>query len=691
MKRPLYFALIIFAVCVGSVGALFSWIAPILVLLCFVFRAVLARSASTKALSATVQLALFLCCVVGELTLNWGQSGFLRFSAGMLLYVFCLRTFQHERSGERMQVGVISLLPIAVLAYRSEVWISLSLLLVFIILYAAHLMEQTGEKSSAGLHFGRTRSSAWRRLSRVAKGYLLFTLLAGAGVFLVLPRFGNDLANPAAANPRSAYNEGNLDLQKSGRVQSDPMLLFSADLPANADGYYWRMQTQSSFDGKRWLADAYVANRQQDSAWTQLLERLRSYQRRRVTLEFTRPWPHTRIPSLAKTHAIEPVAGEGFAYRLAQDSASNWFRINNRRSQSLMGYSLLWEDSERILDSGEKQLNSKVWPYGRTKEPKITDLANKIVGAERSPLIVAALVSEYLKSHYHYSLDLPERGQWPVSDFLFEQKSGHCEVFAASMAALLSTLELRSRLVTGYYSAEVREGRNFVRNAHAHAWVEVYDGAGAWHRFDPTASSAGFSTPSAWVIFNDRFTNYRNSILFRYLKKHWPKAILMLLMCVGVSLAFSWMRCWPRRGCAKCAYASVFVMALCMLYSIWQGMFGLFIFCLHPLLFLGIVFARKAFKPELSRQRAIESYLAFISLWQARDGNSELMASSLESQRRYAVDKGLDNTVSYLDAYASWRFGADMGKAKLSMVYGFLRNAKKEVRKMQRNAELNLP
>jgi hypothetical protein len=85
----------------------------------------------------------------------------------------------------------------------------------------------------------------------------------------------------------------------------------------------------------------------------------------------------------------------------------------------------------------------------------------------------------------------------PVYDFLFNQKSGHCELFASAMAVLLRTIGIPARVVNGYRGGQWVPYGSFyiVRQKNAHCWVEVFFDRDrdplnrneiGWVRFDPT-------------------------------------------------------------------------------------------------------------------------------------------------------------------------------------------------------------
>jgi len=96
----------------------------------------------------------------------------------------------------------------------------------------------------------------------------------------------------------------------------------------------------------------------------------------------------------------------------------------------------------------------------------------------------------------------------PIVDFLLNKKKGHCEYYASALAMLLRSMNIPTRLVSGYRPSEYNEiGRYFpVQQKHAHVWVEAYFtveeleqsfmsemvpdwvDTGMWVRLDPTPS-----------------------------------------------------------------------------------------------------------------------------------------------------------------------------------------------------------
>ncbi len=94
----------------------------------------------------------------------------------------------------------------------------------------------------------------------------------------------------------------------------------------------------------------------------------------------------------------------------------------------------------------------------------------------------------------------------PVATFLFTNKSGHCEFFAAAMVAMCDTISLPARIVTGFYVDRWNDMTNkyIVLERDAHAWVEVETDPMAWVAFDPTPSSLGSPTQQLGMSIVER-------------------------------------------------------------------------------------------------------------------------------------------------------------------------------------------
>ncbi|MBL9140577.1 MAG: DUF4129 domain-containing protein, partial [Phycisphaerae bacterium] len=98
-------------------------------------------------------------------------------------------------------------------------------------------------------------------------------------------------------------------------------------------------------------------------------------------------------------------------------------------------------------------------------------------------------------------------GEDPNVSFLTRYKFGHCEFFASALAALCRSSGVEARVVTGYLVSEYDEGSSeyVVRQANAHAWVEVRTGEWQWTTFEPSPTEALLATQNANRSWLDRF------------------------------------------------------------------------------------------------------------------------------------------------------------------------------------------
>jgi len=185
-------------------------------------------------------------------------------------------------------------------------------------------------------------------------------------------------------------------------------------------------------------------------------------------------------------------------------------------------YLISVEDSLPQLEtesSERKTLTELTWTGGTNSArfPGLLALRDQILesAALASPMEKALLLEDYLASsgRFTYSL-LPKvnraNGLDPIEDFAANHRTGNCQYFASTLAIMLRSMGLPSRIVIGFRPAEYNEvGHYFaVRQRHAHTWVEVHldvdelqVGAldiptstirhGLWLRLDPTPTGSG--------------------------------------------------------------------------------------------------------------------------------------------------------------------------------------------------------
>jgi hypothetical protein len=134
----------------------------------------------------------------------------------------------------------------------------------------------------------------------------------------------------------------------------------------------------------------------------------------------------------------------------------------------------------------------RLYLHTRKLDPRISQLAHEITRNAPTPYDKARAIEGYLKSEFHYTLDLKPTEGDPLSAFLFNTREGHCEYFASAMVIMLRTLEIPARIVNGFQMGEYNELNDMytVRESDAHSWVEAYfPHTDSWIEFDPTPAA----------------------------------------------------------------------------------------------------------------------------------------------------------------------------------------------------------
>ena len=479
------------------------------------------------------------------------------------------RALSHSKTTERVQIGVLTIIPLVCLAIDMPALEFLAFLAVyFSILFGFLIRQSMVEPTTGSLGFvsGRvqgiviSRGQFWRTIAFLA----LIAFGVGGLLFLLVPRWGADAPVPGLEQPRGSFPDVALD--KTGKINLDTSLMFRANVPIHPEGYYWRIDVQDAFDGTNWRSLSATVRHAGDISMSSELP---------YTLEFVREWRDYRIPSIEGTIRISKLPdAQDSEVRFYEDSLGLWRRWGWKRGEPLMGYQFYLDDAKKegtrrqhylLSHFGElfafiggrdlfKQVPDMasqprmIWPSKR-REPlswlRLAKMAQDIVGDASNNREKADRIRDYLKTHYQYSLERPPREGSIVEDFLFRQKFGHCEVFSTTMAVLLAILNVPVHNVTGFVSSEFRDGYNHVRSAHAHSWVEVYTD-NHWEIYDPTPSGAQQVQVNWLIRIDDWFASYQPRDLYLWVKSHialfGSGLAILVLLCILAMRLMKWFR-----------------------------------------------------------------------------------------------------------------------------------------------------
>ena len=124
-----------------------------------------------------------------------------------------------------------------------------------------------------------------------------------------------------------------------------------------------------------------------------------------------------------------------------------------------------------------------------------------IKGVPADPYDQALAIEQHLRDPalFQYTLNPPQNpdpNTWNVVYFLTTSHKGYCQYFASAMGSMLRSLNIPTRLVSGYGpgTARAQSGRagqrqEEVTTSDAHNWVEAYFPGYGWIPFEPTPPS----------------------------------------------------------------------------------------------------------------------------------------------------------------------------------------------------------
>jgi transglutaminase-like putative cysteine protease len=141
------------------------------------------------------------------------------------------------------------------------------------------------------------------------------------------------------------------------------------------------------------------------------------------------------------------------------------------------------------LPSGNRRRDLQLPANGN---PHARQLASKWRRNLDSPkAIVQHALAHFADGDYYYTLKpAPLDDDNGIDEFLFQTQSGFCGHYASAFAFLMRAAGVPAHIVTGYEGGEHNPVDHYwtIRDARAHAWVEVWLAGVGWKRVDPTAA-----------------------------------------------------------------------------------------------------------------------------------------------------------------------------------------------------------
>jgi hypothetical protein len=372
-------------------------------------------------------------------------------------------------------------------------------------------------------------------------------LVLGLACFLLVPvpdtpgQRGPFLSSATGTGPgrgTATYSASRLDLRTRGTLSDRPLL----DVPADS-APLWRSQIFGIYSGVAWSATSGRLQAVPGPPWTVGV-----------------PAGPTRSDHAVRRNAVddgatwmpaEPVQLDGAGGTVITDGAGT------ARSAGLPSYTVASSPQQRDPEvlrgaSTAGRVNTFWLQLPPSLPARVRDLSTQLTGAAGTRFDAVVAVETWLRANATYTLasPVPGPGEDAVDRFLFVDRTGFCEQFAAAETVLLRAAGIPARLATGLGGGVPgSHGRRVFRDKDLHAWVEVFYPGIGWSPSDPTAGvalargSAGASLRVRLAAQVDRLIRAAQSVP----GGRAGLALLLVLGAVTITLLARLYRPRPRR------------------------------------------------------------------------------------------------------------------------------------------------
>ncbi len=477
--------------------------------------------------------SLLLIFIIGDFF--YSGADFLPALIRAILLLITLRSLEYRRRRHDLQLVLLAVFIVVISGVLSmELTFALQVLLftplAMAILFTVNLSEtatpdekEIPDHPWSGFRWRWFLPRLWGALDRRMVGFsaLLFAgmALSATIMFVSLPRFELGQALPFMRLQSQQSFSGFSESVQFGDVVNiiqDNRMALRADINGErpAAPPYWRMLALDVYADRRFQVSesAREANRHFSDhrlqanfgeRQTEPGDRWTLYFEPSVARFLPLPGSFTQIRFQSRqdlvfnpwlqTLGLREVPGSVLFYQL--DGVSSMERIPATQADR----ALIARDPEASGLSGERA----AWRYPATTlavpDDEVTARSLQAIveeisgGEELSPHAFAMEATRWLQERHHYSLasSIPPGEGDPLVRWMLNGDGGHCELFAGALILLARQAGIPARMVTGFHGGDWNGFENYymVRNANAHAWVELFDGVGYWWRFDPTPAS----------------------------------------------------------------------------------------------------------------------------------------------------------------------------------------------------------
>jgi transglutaminase-like putative cysteine protease len=501
------------------------------------------------------------------------SRAFLPATVHLVMFAVVIRTFSLRRDRDDTMLAILAFLMVLASAVLTVDSIFLLFFAGFMMMAVVTFILMEMRRSGRAANFQARHSTDAHEhrhlafsLARLTPVLVLMILIAGGAMFFVLPRMSAGyLGGYSFGNNFSTGFSDRVQLGQIGQIQQSNAVVMHIQIDGDRVGRYdlhWRGVALANFDGKDWSnpRQRYVLEREADSGFDVPI-----FSQGIASLRAGQHATSARASHFIHYHVLmEPIGPNVFflapwarrvsgTYRmLAIDAGGGIFNLDSQHAVTI------YEADSDIATPSPAQLRaaSNAVPDFASAylqlpplDPRIQQLAAQISSSASNNYDKTSALEAYLKSHYGYTLQLLRTPVAdPLANFLFDRKQGHCEYFAASMAVMLRTLQIPSRVVNGFRSDEFNDvtGNYVVRAKDAHSWVEAYFPSYGWVTFDPTPGGAS-GTPQGWdrmMLYMDAAASFWREWVISYDSSH--QNVLGQTAITGTRVSWERARIWAQ-------------------------------------------------------------------------------------------------------------------------------------------------
>jgi transglutaminase-like putative cysteine protease len=479
------------------------------------------------------------------------SGSFLTSTIHLVLFLIVMRLFSLQRARDHYLLAILAFLMVlasAVLTVGSAFVFAFAgflfvAVLTFVLMEMRHSVATEGGSQAAATNASPViaadspRDGSHRRMAyhlvAIAPALMLLILAGAFLIFFFLPRVSSRYLTAYA--PTSDVSTGfsdHLQLGRIGQIQQSSAVVMHIEIDNDTQGLYelkWRGVALNDFDGRTWSnsfgsrqlplfgSGIYHIGRPDPPGSVINPRRLIHY---RVLMEplgtnvfFLAEKPRT----LVGNYRPVTIDAGGAIYNLDVEHAINRYEADSELPQ--VDADALRSAGSAIPDGADAYL--KLPPL----DLRISQLAEQVTASAPSNYEKTVAIEQYLRTHFGYTLQLGrEHPADPLAYFLFERKQGHCEYFASSMAVMLRSIGIPSRIVNGFRGGEFNDltGQYVIRASNAHSWVEAFFPGFGWISFDPTPA-ASVPTRTGWSrlqLYVDAAASFWREWIINYDSSH---------------------------------------------------------------------------------------------------------------------------------------------------------------------------